>query len=440
MTSGVVITEEDFLVRLNAKHNGKIVSIAYGGWSKKSTFHCTVCRKSFTTMSSKVVNKTGCPFCAGRHRTIKEVVDLSRNLYGDKFDFRDTVFTKSKDRFKVVCRDCGNTLETSYSDLIAKVKGCRFCKGRYDDYAAVFTQRAALVHNNKYDYSLVEYLNSSTKVKIICPEHGLFEQTPAGHLSTKGCPDCGNINRGKSRASSTAQFVEKAKAVHGDKYCYNNSSYVSANSRISIFCNTCQLEFSQTCSDHLSGYGCQRCAGVYKRTVEDFIKDSKEKFGDKFDYSSVLFKNIRERVELVCKDCSTTFSTSPLVHLRSSVGACPSCCQSGYRVSKTGVLYVLKSGNITKVGITNRTAQIRCNDINKSSGKDFRVIHQIKFSNGAIPQNIERNILSYLRLTYQPVDECYDGSTECFLDVNYDDLLLHVRHEHLKQLKEQYGT
>lgn len=31
------------------------------------------------------------------------------------------------------------------------------------------------IHNNKYDYSLVEYVNIKTKIKIICPTHGIFE-------------------------------------------------------------------------------------------------------------------------------------------------------------------------------------------------------------------------------------------------------------------------
>ena len=45
-----------------------------------------------------------------------------------------------------------------------------------------FIERAKLFHNNKYDYSLVEYKNARTKIKIICPIHGIFEQTPDNHL------------------------------------------------------------------------------------------------------------------------------------------------------------------------------------------------------------------------------------------------------------------
>ena len=53
-----------------------------------------------------------------------------------------------------------------------------------------FKEKAQKVHGEKYDYSKVEYVNNSTKVCIICPEHGEFWQTPNNHLHGYGCPKC----------------------------------------------------------------------------------------------------------------------------------------------------------------------------------------------------------------------------------------------------------
>ena len=51
-----------------------------------------------------------------------------------------------------------------------------------------FIEKAKLVHGDKYDYSLVEYKNSKTKVKIKCNTcNNIFNQTPNDHLSKKGC-------------------------------------------------------------------------------------------------------------------------------------------------------------------------------------------------------------------------------------------------------------
>lgn len=37
-----------------------------------------------------------------------------------------------------------------------------------------FIEKAKKVYGDKYDYSKVEYKNCSSKVEIICPEHGSF--------------------------------------------------------------------------------------------------------------------------------------------------------------------------------------------------------------------------------------------------------------------------
>ena len=55
----------------------------------------------------------------------------------------------------------------------------------------IFIERARKMHGDKYGYSKVEYVNSSTKVCILCPEHGEFWQEALSHLRGHGCPKCG---------------------------------------------------------------------------------------------------------------------------------------------------------------------------------------------------------------------------------------------------------
>lgn len=54
-----------------------------------------------------------------------------------------------------------------------------------------FVFKSIKKHGDKYDYSKVEYVNSTTKVCIICPIHGEFWQKPNNHLNGQGCPKCG---------------------------------------------------------------------------------------------------------------------------------------------------------------------------------------------------------------------------------------------------------
>ena len=53
-----------------------------------------------------------------------------------------------------------------------------------------FISKAKKIHGNRYDYSMVKYINCRTAINIICVEHGIFRQTPSNHLSGQNCPIC----------------------------------------------------------------------------------------------------------------------------------------------------------------------------------------------------------------------------------------------------------
>lgn len=53
-----------------------------------------------------------------------------------------------------------------------------------------FINRAKEVHGDKYDYSEVTYTDVRNKIKIICSNHGLFNQNPCNHLKGQGCFRC----------------------------------------------------------------------------------------------------------------------------------------------------------------------------------------------------------------------------------------------------------
>ena len=69
---------------------------------------------------------------------------------------------------------------------------------------------------DQYDYSLVRYVNNHTKVKIICPIHGVFEQTPDSHLQGAGCPRCGREHAAiaNSRHRQSKSYILTQPPVH----------------------------------------------------------------------------------------------------------------------------------------------------------------------------------------------------------------------------------
>ena len=122
-----------------------------------------------------------------------------------------------------------------------------------------FIHEAKIKHNNKYDYSKIDYINKTTKVCIICPIHGEFFMTPHNHILGQGCPKC------SGRGLTKDEVVEKANLVHDNKYDYSKVVFTKMHDKVTIICPI-HGEFQQTLSKHISKkQGCPKC-GALKRS------------------------------------------------------------------------------------------------------------------------------------------------------------------------------
>jgi very-short-patch-repair endonuclease len=102
----------------------------------------------------------------------------------------------------------------------------------------------------KYDYSLVKYVKSDKKVKIIF--NGIiYEQTPSGHLY--GAPEKIFLKK------TNEQFINESNIVHDNKFSYDKVEYVKNQIKVII---TCPIhgDFRQTPLSHLQGNGCLNCS------------------------------------------------------------------------------------------------------------------------------------------------------------------------------------
>lgn len=124
-----------------------------------------------------------------------------------------------------------------------------------------FIKKAKLLHGDKYDYSLVNYIGNKTKVDIICPKHGKFSQKPNSHLrvkNTPGCPKCGLEQRSITRTWTLEEFTKRANKIHKSSYDYSKGEYVDSMSKILIICPE-HGKFWQKVNNHLNGQGCPKC-------------------------------------------------------------------------------------------------------------------------------------------------------------------------------------
>lgn len=182
-----------------------------------------------------------------------------------------------------------------------------------------FIKRSKKKHGNKYNYSLVDYKNSKTKIKIICKEHGVFEQRPYSHIQGDGCIFCAGTNN-----KTTKKIVDEFISVHGKKYEYSLVEYKNMKTKIKIICKEHGV-FEQIPHDHLKGFGCASCGKVAKLSLEEFKKRASDKHNKVYDYSLVVYKNMHTKVNIICPKHGV-FLQTPHSHLKFS--GCPKCKRS----------------------------------------------------------------------------------------------------------------
>ncbi len=191
-----------------------------------------------------------------RKLTTTEFIERSNIAHSNKYDYSLVQYVKNSTKVKIICPIHGEFEQTPASHL--KGVGCYNCHGTVPLTTNTFIAKANAKHNNKYDYSKVEYKTNRTKVLIICPLHGEFEQQPNNHLSGQGCPICGQIKRAITQRSSSAHFIERSKSIHKSKYDYSCVDYQGDLQKVTIICPI-HGKFEQSPGDHLVGKGCREC-------------------------------------------------------------------------------------------------------------------------------------------------------------------------------------
>jgi hypothetical protein len=115
--------------------------------------------------------------------------------------------------------------------------------------------------------------------------------------------------------------IEKARAVHGDKYDYSKTVYKGYNTYVEIICPD-HGPFFQIPRKHLGGRGCIKCRDA--RARGSFRKDEAHQIhGNRYDYSRVTYVNVDTKVEIVCPEHGAFWQT-PYHHINVKKG-CARC-------------------------------------------------------------------------------------------------------------------
>jgi len=222
-----------------------------------------------------------------------------------------------------------------------------------------------------------------------------------------------------ARKLTTEEFIEKARELHGDRYDYSKVEYVGSHAKVEISCGE-HGGFMQTPSNHTNKTnprGCPRCGyelvgSVLRKGSDEFIAQSISLWGDRYCYSSVIYKSNDSHVTITCKEHGCTFEQLPYSHLEGKQG-CPYCSS---RNRGAGMVYLIEvhvpetDENFIKIGWTTSNVRTRFKD----DRFEWKQLNRKMFPNAYLGERWERYM-------HKMFDDCrykpkhsFVGETECF--------------------------
>jgi len=201
--------------------------------------------------------------------TTEEFIENSIRAHGKKYNYSDAVYKNAHEDVSIICSKHGTFFQKPYKHT-NQGQGCPKCGKGVVEYQEFLT-RANKIHNVKYKYFPLTFINMNSKTKIECLDHGVFWQTPQSHVKGNGCHKCS----GKERITLKS-FVKRAEKIHGKKYNYSSIKKIINNvSKIKIFCEE-HGSFMQTPDAHLNQkQGCPFCReSKGERKIDIFLSQN----------------------------------------------------------------------------------------------------------------------------------------------------------------------
>lgn len=212
--------------------------------------------------------------------TTQEFIEKSTKVHLDKYDYSKVVYIDNRTKVIICCLIHGEFLQIPQHH--SNGHGCVKCSGenirkKLSHSKEKFVEKATKVHGEKYCYKNSNYINDSTKVKIICSAHEEFVQKANSHLNGRGCWKCANKKTAERRENSTENFIKEVATVHNNRYDYSKVEYKGALEKITIICKT-HGEFKQKATYHKQGNGCSLCADENRGCKKSmYIKQARER-------------------------------------------------------------------------------------------------------------------------------------------------------------------
>lgn len=206
------MTNEEFISECTKKHCGKYdySKVKYINSYTKVCIICPIHGEFWMTPSNHLLNR-GCPKCKGKGFTSEERKKIAEEVHDMKYDYSLSDFSKSKVKTNIICKIHG-VFKMDFDHHVNGKNGCPMCNEKKKLTHKEFEEKASIKHKGKYTYH-DDYVNAHEKVKITCPIHGDFYQTPNAHLNGQGCPLC----KKNSKLEEEIEECLKENDIHYEK-------------------------------------------------------------------------------------------------------------------------------------------------------------------------------------------------------------------------------
>lgn len=264
----------------------KYVKMTIGVRGSKVNYKCPNCDFNTSNKSrfTRHINRKNPCYSVrvyGEKRTTEQVKEDFRKVHGNRYLYDNFVYVDKDEPATMTCR-CHGEFQMSPNNH-QRGQNCPECARIHRAIAKINKNKAICiimfreVHGEKYDYSQVVYKRGRQNVKIICPTHGPFSQTPQNHLTGQGCPTCGIAKSADSKRNTREEIIVRFKERWGPEYGYSYDKYVYVDYNDTPGIMTCPKhgDFLQTVGKHLDKRnvsGCFKCSmefvGASKRQLE----------------------------------------------------------------------------------------------------------------------------------------------------------------------------
>lgn len=186
-------TQQQFLKIVEVRNPNTMILSLYKGDKEKVQCKCKICGHTWIDSATHIKQGRSCGECKRNEKQKQAELNFykkAKELHKNKYSYDKFIYINSQTKGIITCPIHGDFEQIPNSHL--RGRGCPKCADNNERRTTEsFIKRAIKIHNNKFDYSLVNYKTCKDPVKIICNtcKH-TFEQTPDHHLQREGCPYC----------------------------------------------------------------------------------------------------------------------------------------------------------------------------------------------------------------------------------------------------------